>query len=43
VTLSDFLRTIYNNKLKITSPETRELTPFVFKRFVKKYLDELNI
>lgn len=43
VTLSDFLRTIYNNKLKVTSPETRELTPFVFKRFVKKYLDELNI
>lgn len=43
VTLSDFLRTIYNNKLKVTSPETRELTPFVFKRFIKKYLDELNI
>lgn len=43
VTLWEFLRTIYNNKLKINSPETRPLTPFVFKRFVKKFLDELNI
>lgn len=41
--LSDFLRTIYNNKLKVISPDTRELTPFVFKRFIKKFLDELNI
>lgn len=47
VNLWDYLRIIYNNNLK-TNPDfqksgLKELTPFVFKRFLKKYLDELEI
>jgi len=37
------LRTIYNINLKNSELEVRELSPFVFKRFIKKYLSELNI
>jgi hypothetical protein len=29
--------------LRTSSPETKELSPFIFKRFVKKYLEELHI
>lgn len=43
VNLRDYLRTIYNNMLSQKYPETKPLTPFVFKRFIKKYLEELNI
>jgi Fe-S cluster assembly ATPase SufC len=43
IRLSEYLRTIYNISLKNNSPETRELSPFVFKRFIKKYLDDLHI
>ncbi len=43
IKLSEYLRTIYNIHLKNTSPETKELSPFVFKRFIKKYLEELHI
>lgn len=43
VNLKDYLRIIYNNHLKNTSPEIKPLTPFVFSRFIKKYLDELKI
>jgi len=43
VNLWEYLRTIYNNKLKITSPETMQISPFVFKRFIKKYLNELSL
>jgi Fe-S cluster assembly ATP-binding protein len=43
ITLSEYLRTIYNIALKNTKPDTSKLPPFIFKRFVKKYLDELDI
>lgn len=43
IKLSEYLRTIYNISLKQSSPETSELSPFVFKRFIKKYLEELHI
>jgi len=43
IKLSEYLRTIYNINLKNSELEVRELSPFVFKRFIKKYLSELNI
>ncbi len=43
VKMSEYLRTIYNQYLKYNSPETPELSPFVFKRHVKKYLQDLDI
>lgn len=43
VKLSEYLRTIYNVYLKNTSPETRALSPFLFKRFVKKNMQDLDI
>ncbi len=43
IRLWEYLRTIYNIHLKNNSPETRELSPFLFKRFIKKYLEELHI
>lgn len=43
VNLAEYLRTIYNNFLSHTSPDTKPLSPFIFKRFIKKYLDELKI
>ena len=41
--MSEYLRTIYNIHLKTISPETKELSPFVFKRFIRKILEELKI
>lgn len=43
IRLSEYLRTIYNIHLKNTSTEVKELSPFIFKRFIKKYLEELHI
>ena len=43
IKLSEYLRTIYNIHLKQTNPDVKELSPFLFKRFVKKYLDNLHI
>lgn len=43
VNLKDYLRIIYNNHLKSTNPDLKPLTPFVFSRFIKKYLEELKI
>lgn len=43
ITMSEYLRTIYNIHLQRTSPGTKPLTPFVFKRFIKKYLELLEI
>jgi len=43
IRLSEYLRTIYNVALKNENPETRELSPFVFKRLLKKHIDELHI
>jgi len=52
IRISEYLRTIYNIHLKGTSiplpgvpvpKKTPELSPFIFKRFIKKYLLELDI
>lgn len=43
VNLWEYLRIIYNNHLKNKNPEIKAISPFVFKRFLKKYLDELEI
>lgn len=43
VNLNEYLRTIYNNHLKATNKDIQPLSPFVFKRFLRKYLDELEI
>jgi len=43
ITLNEYLRTIYNISLKNKNPDVRELSPFIFKRFIKKYLQELSI
>lgn len=43
VQLWEYLRIIYNNFLTTHSPEVKPLSPFVFKRFLAKYLQELEI
>jgi Fe-S cluster assembly ATP-binding protein len=43
VNLWEYLRTIYNHSMEKKHPDTKPLSPFLFKRFVKKYLDELKI
>jgi len=40
IKISEYLRTIYNIHIRGTGTE---LSPFVFKRFIKKYLLELDI
>ncbi|MBT3728657.1 hypothetical protein HOF65_03445 [bacterium] len=37
------MRTIYNIHLKSSNPDIKELSPFIFKRFINKYLEELHI
>lgn len=43
IKLSEYLRTIYNISLKNAWTDIKELSPFIFKRFIKKYLEELHI
>lgn len=43
INLWEYLRIIYNNQLKSWNKEIQALSPFVFKRFLKKYLEELEI
>lgn len=43
IKLSEYLRTIYNISLKKSDLDVKELSPFIFKRFIKKYLNELHI
>ena len=43
VLLSEYLRTIFNISSKQDNSDFQELSPFMFKRFLKKYLDELHI
>ena len=38
IKLVEYLRTVYNIHLKNENPETLEISPFVFRRFLKKYL-----
>ena len=43
IKLWEYLRTIYNIHLKNKNPEQKDISPFIFNRFVKKYLEELHI
>jgi len=43
IRLWEYLRIIYNIHLKNSSPDTNPLSPFIFKRFIKKYIEELHI
>lgn len=43
ITLWEFLRIIYNIHLKSKNPDSQDITPFLFKRFIKKYLEEFKI
>ena len=43
INLGEYLRVIYNTHLKSISNDVRELSPFLFKRFIKKHLNELHI
>lgn len=43
IKLKEYLRTIYNISLKNYNPDAPDITPFVFARFVKKYLEDLKI
>ena len=43
IKLIEYLRTIYNIHLSKTHSEVKALSPFLFKRFIKKYIDELKI
>jgi len=38
-----YLRIIYNIHLKNRNPLAKDISPFIFKRFVQKYLEELDI
>ncbi|MCH2188263.1 Fe-S cluster assembly ATPase SufC [Candidatus Gracilibacteria bacterium] len=43
IQLSEYLRTIYNISLKNKNPAGADISPFIFKRHIQKYLDELHI
>lgn len=43
IRLSEYLRTIYNIALKNKDSDSKDISPFIFKRFITKHLDELNI
>lgn len=43
INLWEYLRIIYNIHLKNSNPENREITPFIFKRYIKQFLDEFKI
>ncbi|QFR39768.1 AAA family ATPase [Candidatus Gracilibacteria bacterium 28_42_T64] len=43
IRLGEYLRIIYNIHLKSSSPDVKDLSPFVFRRFIKKHLEELHI
>ena len=43
VKLSEYLRTIFNISASQDSEDFQDLSPFMFKRFIKKHLEELHI
>ena len=43
IRLWEYLRIIYNISLKSSNPELKDISPFIFKRFIKKHIEELNI
>ena len=43
IKLSEYLRTIYNISLKNKDSEAKDISPFIFKRFIQKHIVELDI
>ena len=43
VKLSEYLRTIFTIAEKQRNPDFQDISPFLFKRFIKKHLEELHI
>ncbi|MDD2566244.1 MAG: Fe-S cluster assembly ATPase SufC [Candidatus Gracilibacteria bacterium] len=43
IRLSEYLRTIYNASLQTKNPDTKPVSPFLFKRFIGQFLTELSI
>ncbi len=43
VKLLEYLRTIYNENQKTKNPNTKPMSPFVFKRFVTGLVSELSL
>lgn len=43
IKLWEYLRIIYNISLRTKDNDIKDITPFIFKRHIKKYLDELSI
>lgn len=43
IKLWEYLRIIYNIHLKNKNVDAKDVSPFIFKRFIVKYLQELNI
>lgn len=43
INLWEYLRIIYNIYLKNSNPENKEITPFIFKRYIKQFLEEFKI
>jgi Fe-S cluster assembly ATPase SufC len=43
IKLCEYLRTIYNIHTAAKNATFKPLSPFLFRRFIKKYLEELKI
>lgn len=43
IKLSEFLRIIYNISLKNINSDQKDISPFIFKRHITKFLEELHI
>lgn len=43
IKLGEYLRIITNLSLKNKDSESKDLSPFIFKRYIKKHLEDLNI
>jgi len=43
VKLSESLRIIYNISLKNINPEQKDISPFIYKSHITKFLEELHI
>lgn len=43
IRLWEYLRIINNISLKNKNPEAKDLSPFIFKRYIKQFLDDLHI
>ncbi|MDD4152033.1 MAG: Fe-S cluster assembly ATPase SufC [Candidatus Gracilibacteria bacterium] len=43
INLGEYLRIIYNIHLKNSNSEAKEITPFIFKRYIKQFLEEFKI